>query len=508
MRVDRCLPTDRARQRLTSRVYLLAFHLGLCRPVYKRQIRFDRNGCWEEFLARSLCSFRATVLWWIVLSFGASSCLLAGELLGPQANRVASSALFESGCDVDPLNGVDGIRRPGNHGERRFAILAAEFARWRPNRCWDYRLDGSTQLDVIHDFQTLGLDPTSGVEREFITADIPVGGSASRPNRTALSVNQTFLEANVTASTPLGGLTGYARANLARSITKTDFQVYIAYAKLGWWKFGRDYTLALNQSAYPDTLDFETSNVIPWLRYNQLSVTVPGEALGASPFASWVLGIEDAEVDLTLPSSVISVRASGSNPSFVTKLVYRRDRTHLELAAMYRRLDAEGVDYESRVDSWGFWLSGRVPTWQQDSAVFGIVAGQALGAYADDTQGLGLDAAPTNAIDPSLRAIPAHGFWIAYQRWWNKSTRSTASYGYWKLEDGFAPTPNPVGTFQSSQYVSANLIWSPITDIDLGVEWLYGTRSVTANTAVNGGRDGFNNRLQATIRWNFGCRRR
>ncbi|MGI9474807.1 MAG: hypothetical protein ACR2NZ_24970, partial [Rubripirellula sp.] len=221
-----------------------------------------------------------------------------------------------------------------------------------------------------------------------------------------------------------------------------------------------------------------------------------------SPYSSWTVGVEDAESDISLPSSVPNARAVDRFPTVVSKWIYQHPKAHLEFAGIYRNLEAVGVGYESDVDAWGLWLSGWIETWGQDNVVFGSVIGEGLGAYADDTQGLGLDAAPRSSTNPALRAIPAHGFWLAYKHWWNASTRSTASYGYWKLQDGFDPTPNPVGTFQASQYVSANIIWSPFPSMDVGAEWLYGTRLVTARTAVDGSRDGDNHRLQVTVRWN------
>ena len=46
-------------------------------------------------------------------------------------------------------------------------------------------ISGAVQVDVIHDFNALGLRPDGSVEREFITGNIPVGGPpADLTNRT------------------------------------------------------------------------------------------------------------------------------------------------------------------------------------------------------------------------------------------------------------------------------------------------------------------------------------
>jgi hypothetical protein len=57
-------------------------------------------------------------------------------------------------------------------------------------------ISGAIQADVIHDFNALGLSPGDGLAREFITANIPVGGAAADiTNRTAFSPNQSYLAA-------------------------------------------------------------------------------------------------------------------------------------------------------------------------------------------------------------------------------------------------------------------------------------------------------------------------
>ena len=68
-------------------------------------------------------------------------------------------------------------------------------------------------------------------------------------------------------------------------------------------------------------------------------------------------------------------------------------------------------------------------------------------------------------------------------------------------------TPNPHGTLQQSQYASANLIWLPDLGLDVGLEYLFGWRKVTENTAINGKRTGFDHRLMITVRWSFSGQR-
>ncbi len=68
----------------------------------------------------------------------------------------------------------------------------------------------------------------------------------------------------------------------------------------------------------------------------------------------------------------------------------------------------------------------------------------------------------------------------AFQHWWKrnplglfKSVRSTFVYGH-VLVQGLDSMP--ADFYRSTQRASANWLWSPISEIDLGIEYLWGSR--------------------------------
>ena len=362
---------------------------------------------------------------------------------------------------------------------------------------------GAIQADVIHDFNALGLKPSDGQAREFITANIPVGGPAQDiTNRTTFSPNQTYLTGWAETDTPWGPFKVYADVNLMGSTTEPEFQVYKAYGQWGWLKAGLDYTLWINQAAIPNTLDFEGPNAAPENRFTQASLKIPLRPGAEKRQLFFTIGAEDAQADMTLP---VGVTAVNQFPAVVGKLSYEPDWAHIELAGLYRRLKAEGVGYDQSIDGWGVAFSGSVDTWGNDNFIWGLEYGDALGAYIQDTSGLGLDAAPVSATNTTLRAISAFGAWGAYQHWWSKSLRSSATYGFVRLDSDFDLYPNPAGTgtYKQTQYASMNLVWSPWPPFDVGLEYMFGHRMVTDLTAVDGSTTGQNHRVQFTMRWNF-----
>ncbi len=364
-------------------------------------------------------------------------------------------------------------------------------------------ISGAIQADVIHDFNALGLSVGDGQAREFITANIPVGGPAADiTNRTALSPNQSYLTGWAETDTPWGPFKVYANVNLMGSPTEAQFQIYKAYGEWGWLKAGLDYTLWLNQAAMPNTLDFEGPNAAPENRFTQASLKIPLRPGAEKRQFFFTIGAEDAEADMTLPKGVTPVNQF---PAVVGKFSYEPDWAHMELTGLYRRLKAEGPGYEQSIDGWGVSFSGSVDTYGKDSFVWGLEYGDALGAYIQDTSGLGLDAAPVSKTDSTLRAISAFGAWGGYQHWWNESLRSSATYGFVRLNSDFDvfPSTSGTGTYKQTQYASMNLVWSPWPPFDVGLEYLFGHRMVTDATAVAGSTTGQDHRLQFTMRWNF-----
>ena len=420
---------------------------------------------------------------------------------------------------------------------------------------------GSVWFDGLHDFNALGLDPEEPMYRELVTSVIPVTGVATeRDDRTGFSPNQTNFESWFQTPTEFGQLRGYTKLNMAKYAISTDFQVYKAFAEWGWLKAGLDFTLWFNQDAAPNNLDYEGPNAIPYVRYPQVRLKIPLEAFSLPEDHFVLLGMETPPADLTLPlapgdsqtvrllrlppqyAMVLTNDATGSStspsdpshvsdryasnerlPAFIGKWIYEPDWAHIELAGLYRRIGAVGrpdpkynfPNYDSSVNGWGVALSGKIDTWGNNNVIVAGQIGEALGAYSQDTSGLGLDAAPIRYgdITSPLKAIRAVGAWAAYEHWWTNVLRSTFTYGYLAFDSGFAQQHNLVGAYLHSHYASANIIWSPIPSVDMGVAYLFGSRRITAESYeyLRGStlpephfREANDHRLQVTIRWNFG----
>ena len=155
------------------------------------------------------------------------------------------------------------------------------------------------------------------------------------------------------------------------SATDTEFQIYKAYGQWGWLKAGLDYTLWLNQSAMPDTLDFEGPNAIPEVRFAQASLKIPLQPGAEKRSLFLTLGVEDAAGDITEPSTPTGITSVDQIPSVIGKLSYEPDWAHIEVGGMFRRLRVEGPGYDQSLTGWGVTLSGSVNSWKNDNFLVG-----------------------------------------------------------------------------------------------------------------------------------------
>ncbi|MEE3329161.1 MAG: hypothetical protein VX252_17635 [Myxococcota bacterium] len=377
-----------------------------------------------------------------------------------------------------------------------------------------YGVRATLQLDLIHDFNAMGLDVTDPVAREFITSQIPVSGSPASQftNRTALSPNQSSLVLWASTETRLGEAKAFVDLNMTKSPWEAEFRVYKAWAQLGYLKFGLDYSLLMNQRAIPKTLDFEGPQSLPEPLYTHIKLEVPFARIGNSGKKNlfWGIGIEESEAQLTLAPQYMAA-PDNQVPSIYANLTYNTDKANMTLIGVYRRLRAKGPAYDSSVNGWGFYLSGNINTWGGDSLMGGVFGGRGISALIDDTEGLNLDAATTSEPGGALKAMGLIGAWAAYERIWNAYFQSTAAFGFLKgysnfIDRSLGPKSSDdkfVGIFKETIYTSVNLVWTPIPLFEFGAEYLYGHQEMKDGSTSFGSNKGHDHRIQVTLRINF-----
>ena len=191
---------------------------------------------------------------------------------------------------------------------------------------------------------------------------------------------------------------------------------------------------------------------------------------------------------LGTPVTAASLGAAGWSrwPDFVVRGRLDQAWGHIGIAGVVRDQDvyAVGVPRVGHA-GWGAMLSGHYNTFGKDTLRAEALGGQSLGHYLSDMGAIaGLQ---TNFAMASSKAPWSYGANVAYTHWWTDQLRTTVMGGYSHLEKTSVITSAVAAAALDDHHIGAtgNLIWSPVPQVDLGVEFDYIER-VTSH-AISGG---------------------
>jgi hypothetical protein len=178
---------------------------------------------------------------------------------------------------------------------------------------------------------------------------------------------------------------------------------------------------------------------------------------------------------------------------------------HIDFRGVVRpALDiADGAFLSRNFVGYGGGISGDVKPgwfgWAKDDIQFQASAGNAIGRFLNDNTDAALatnffgttacatprpgctgTAAASNIV---VKPITEFGMQFGYQHWWLPNLRSNAVYGfaYYAVPSNLVGPAESIVANKQLQTAHVNLIWSPVSFIDTGVEWYWGQRKVVAN---------------------------
>ena len=321
-----------------------------------------------------------------------------------------------------------------------------------------------------------------GSDDRFVTNTIPVepgDDAAGKGKRTAFSANTSRL--NFEMRTPTGA--GQMRAFLEGDFYGTDgsgnrlnFRLRHAYAQFHGLIVGQTWSTFSDPSANTEDLDFEGINGENVIRQPQIRYTWK-----VRDDLSVAAAAETPEVSLTGGEGVNVV------PDLVGRAVWTIKETgHLQGAVVLRQIRGESELLPDETEStfaWGASVSGVVPFTYfdlTDRFIFQLNLGKGTARYINDLNSLGGQDAVFDPDDNSLRALPATGWYLDYEHQWKewKTTREMKLRS--SLIWSFVGVDNfdfqPENAYRRTNRYSINLVFSPTPRIDVGTEYIYGTR--------------------------------
>jgi hypothetical protein len=131
------------------------------------------------------------------------------------------------------------------------------------------------------------------------------------------------------------------------------------------------------------------------------------------------------------------------------------------------------------------------------------MVGEALGHYLSDMFILG-GGLQTNLATTTVKTPVSYGGNISYTHWWTNELRSTAMFGYSHVEVTSAIASNAAQNALDKMHLGGtiNLVWSPVPQVDFGIEYDHVHRVTAAPLTGAGGviavqSSGMLNRIEA-----------
>lgn len=262
---------------------------------------------------------------------------------------------------------------------------------------------------------------------------------------------------------------------------------------------GQAWSTFQNVDALPDTLDFVgPAESTIFVRQPQIRYTA----------GAWEFAIENPETNLyniggppAMVNGEIDVLRLGTRtqdatvPDGIVRYNFNTGLGSFAIAGLGRMLEVEagnpnfpGVDATSF--GYGISFSGIIPAIGEDEIQFAINGGDGIGRY----MGFGpADGVITDNGD--IEPIPQYGGYVGYTHLWNSQWRSVVVAGYRQIDNPVEFTGTNVE--ENAYSVHVNLLYSPLTPVTFGIEFL------RAQRALESGADGNINRVQFSGKYMF-----
>lgn len=318
----------------------------------------------------------------------------------------------------------------------------------------------------------------------YLPQQIPVGAASSRDFMANARQTRLFF----TSSTPLGGkelkshiefdfalATAPAGAQRAtNAYTPTLRRAFLAYDRV---LIGQEWSTFQNPALLPESTDFVGPlEGTVFVRQMILQYRQPlGQGLDL------YLALETPQTEtVSTTNATLADTDQDRIPDGVAKLVYKRPGLDLHLAALVRQLSVhDGAGGDDSL-GWGVSAGGKIvfgPKGRHDIRL-SATYGRGIGRY------LGLGYAPDAVFDRTvlgnrLLTVDNVAAFASLKLGWTDTLRSTFAAGYQHADypDGIA-VPGLVNVAAYS--VAANLFWSPLKNIDLGIELRHAEREVAS----------------------------
>jgi len=249
------------------------------------------------------------------------------------------------------------------------------------------------------------------------------------------------------------------------------------------WLFGQTWSTFQNVGALPESVDFlGAADSTVFERQSMIRYTNGG----------WQLAIENPETTITPYGGGGRIVADdNSYPDIVVRYNHKGDWGHLTVAGLLRSLEYDQVGNNNSETSFGISLSGKFKVGSKDDIRYMFSSGSGMGRYIALNTANGAVITDTGDLD----AIDSNAGFVSFRHFWSDMVRSNFTYSEIRVDNNSDYTG--FGVTKSAKSIQANVLFSPVSKLTLGLGWLYAERQLES------GVDGELNRLIFSAKYAF-----
>lgn len=368
-----------------------------------------------------------------------------------------------------------------------------------------FEIYGFAQADFIQDFNRVHPAWDATLRPSRIPTESGIYGD---DGQSVISVRQSRLGAQ--ANQNVAGKDLFAKVEfdfygVGVDEGQTTFRLRHAYGQWGPILAGQTHSVFMDIDTFPNMIDYWGPPGMVFLRNPQIRYAYKNGAHGLA-VALEKPGNDVDPGNVRIFTSAIGATIQGSEklPDLTGHYRYDGGWGHVQIAAILRNVGFETIgtannEPKNAKMGWGLNASSNLKVGEKNVIHLAAVYGEGIASYMNDGgMDLGPDIAPNpNAPNPlGLRAdvVPLLGLTAYYDHYWSDTLSSSIGWSVTKVDNTSFQEPE---AFQTGQYASANLLYTPDKRVMMGAEVLWGERE------DNDGDIGDDLRLQVSFKYSF-----
>ena len=375
------------------------------------------------------------------------------------------------------------------------------------------KVGGYVKLDVTYDINSI--HPNNG---GISITGVNLPGTLPHTQSHGFLVSATESRFNIETRTPsaYGEIKTFIEGDFINSSGTTNaaalrvgtnsfgFRLRLAYATIGPWLIGQQAGITGGGSMSPESLDFTGQlggggpTRVPQLRYTYLMPAGQSIAVGIeSPESSLV----ENTGNNTLLTQVAGSNGASKIPAVAWDYRISQGWGEAHVGSTMQIVTAQnGAGFKKSMFGYSIVAATRVNTFGKDSFLIG--ANFTEGDSRDTGNSIGEDF-EVNFTNGRAKALRTWAGYIGYLHYWTDTLRSSATMSYARANatQDLAVGANVAASNKWATWGTANIIWSPVPQVNTGLELVYTSRrTFNPNQNLNFGE---NYRIQFSTQVRF-----